>query len=148
VQEIANAMTIVAANGSLRSMKVLLTYGADIDGYDHLGKTPLTQALDHMQEVMVLYLLAQGANPNKPDLLGNRPLHWSINSEGEQSRFLEDEFGIVRPAHSRLTTLLIEFGATVTLCNHTGEFPIDFARAYGHTEAVTLLHRIHTTHTA
>jgi len=59
-------------NGTLQQVKALLDQGADRDGVDAWGWTPLLWATFYKNEPAVRWLLAKGADPDKASILAFR----------------------------------------------------------------------------
>jgi uncharacterized protein len=53
-----------ASDNTLKTMKLMVSRGADVNATDSLGKPTIMQALDGMQLEAVEWLLNHGANPN------------------------------------------------------------------------------------
>jgi ankyrin repeat protein len=114
---------LAAEAGHVNRVTLLVSRGADLDAVDFRGSTPLNLAAnggpDH-QEVCK-ELIKWGADPAKPDMHNNSPLHnaaW---------------FGLIQ-----LAKLLLDSGAPITQ-NADGETPIHRALACGMYEGVVKL---------
>ena len=64
---------MAARRGNVLLAESLVTRGADIEGKDAKGESPLRRAVNCGQEQMVHFLLSSGANPLSRDKLGRTP---------------------------------------------------------------------------
>jgi len=122
------------------AIKCLLKLGADINAKNHLGRTPLFEAILSVDNIWYLgELINLGADVNSPDLMGNTPLfataeakkyselkanllidrHSEINY---RNRFDETPiFAAVQSDDVDLLTILIAKGADINIKNELGE---------------------------
>ena len=104
-------LTIAAGNGDAAAIRTLLARGADADGKDSHGLTPLVRAarLGHYDAAVAL--LDGGADPNLFDSIGTRP-GWS------------PLMNAVHKSQGRIVALLIERGADVNAHAADGTTPL------------------------
>ncbi len=69
-----------ARHGRNEIILVLVEKSAEIDAIDPQGKTPLVYACAFNRIETATCLLEDGADPIKPDNLGQLPLHWGIET--------------------------------------------------------------------
>ena len=74
---------LMAAAGSrdMQIVKALVEAGADLEGHSNPrygSQPPLHRALMHCFDDMALYLLARGARADRPDHVGDTPLHYAV----------------------------------------------------------------------
>ena len=115
------------------AVRQLLALGADIDGFDEYGFTPLIESAIANHIHLAKLLLEKGADPNKKDLVGGTALHWAVeNNNLEFCRLLLDNKAdpnahnlsaeplLVKPIlreHKVLKHLLYEYGASTRFAN-------------------------------
>jgi len=116
-----SALHVAALHADAAAIELLLAAGADVNGTNKYGATPLIYAAGDPKKVGAL--LAHGADPNRASLLGTTPL---IAAAGY-------------PDSARSLALLLEAGANVHATNKTGSDALWRASYGGHTEAVKLL---------
>lgn len=66
--------------GSTTEVAHLLARGADVDGLDEYGFTPLIEAILVNKLDLVRLLIEHGANVNAHDPRGRSPLHWAVEN--------------------------------------------------------------------
>ncbi|SCO27232.1 uncharacterized protein FFMR_00111 [Fusarium fujikuroi] len=82
--QVGNALHLMAENGSLEMVKILVASGrVDINATNPLGLTPLVFAAAENHDEIVDYLLQQGAMPYANDNYLSTPLFWALNSQKE-----------------------------------------------------------------
>ena len=101
-----------AKAGDLAKLKAGLANGADANGHDPMGITPLSWAAMAGQAEAVQLLIKQGANVNAPNRDGNVPLH-----------------GAAFLGQAEIVELLIRLEADVNLRSDKGETPLDTVAA-------------------
>ncbi len=72
-QHVQRSFTNAARMGDLNTLETMLADGTSIDAYDNEGNTALSRAISNQQEIVVVYLLMMGANPNRPNEKGGLP---------------------------------------------------------------------------
>lgn len=72
-EHVQRSFTDAARMGDLNTLEAMLANGTSIDAHDNEGKTALARAISNQQEVVVVYLLMMGANPNAPNANGSVP---------------------------------------------------------------------------
>lgn len=108
---------------NLNQVRLLLDLGHDINMTDEDGNTPLNNAvLDEAKPEVILFLLEQGAKPDKKDDYGEAPIHRAI-----QNHSLE------------VTKLLLSFGADIEIKDQDGRTPLMHAVYQNQTDILSLL---------
>ena len=79
---------LVAANGHLEVLKLLIKYGAAVNMNFH--KTALHTAVENNHKEIVSELLKNGANTNLQDKNGNTPIH-AASTQPQAMKILLDE---------------------------------------------------------
>ncbi|XP_020385109.1 cyclin-dependent kinase 4 inhibitor C [Rhincodon typus] len=116
--ELANA----AAQGNYDKVKELLHNGADVDGINSFGRTPLQVMKMGCPELCRL-LLQHGADPNRQD--------------NQQIALIHD---VAREGFLDTLKVLIEVGnADANLRDKNNHRPIDLAKQHGHLDVVNYL---------
>ena len=105
------ALTIAAEAGDAATVRTLLARGADANGMDSHGFTPLVRAARRGHYEAAVVLLDGGANPNRYDSLRTRPA-WS------------PLMNAVHKSQGRMVQLLIERGADVNARSSDGTTPL------------------------
>lgn len=109
-------------NGAIERVKNLLAKGADINGKDNKGKTPLMGACFWRKEEAVKFLLENGADVNIQDNEGMTALLWVCHRK--------------RP---EIVKLLLDAGADANHESTEGRTPLAQAAATGDVDTVKLL---------
>jgi len=95
--------------GHLDVLELLIRAGADVNGKDKEGMTPLITAIDKGQKRIVEFLIAEGADVNlKEDMMGGTPIMWAAFE-----------------AEKEIAALLIKEGAKVNARVSSGSVPDD-----------------------
>src|SRR5262245_37490259 len=105
------ALTIAAENGDAASVRTLLARGADANGKDSHGLTPLVRAARRGNYDAAVALLDGGADPNLFDSIWTRP-GWS------------PLMNAVHKSQPRIVRLLIDRGADVNARTTDGTTPL------------------------
>jgi ankyrin repeat protein len=71
------------------------------------------------------YLIGLGCDPNSPDMYGQTPLHFAVDSEIDATI----QTGV--PLLYKTTKRLLELGADLNVKNNKGETPMDWINNYG-----------------
>lgn len=104
-------------------LKVLLDYGADVNGADHWGWSLLHYTSSGGYADMTKMLLEKGANPNIVERTeGRTPLHY-VALWGKKT----------------VAEILLAHGANVDTRDWFGKTPLSLAKEGGHTEIIELL---------
>ena len=110
--------------GHLDVLELLIRAGADVNGKDEEGMTPLITAIDKGQKRIVEFLIAEGADVNlKEDMMGGTPIMWAV-FEGEKE----------------MVVLLIAKGAKVNARSGGGSVPDDENQLLGYAWGDAALH--------
>ena len=117
-------LALAARHDYTDAVRVLLEHGAEVDGEDYLGDTPLIIAIRWGRAEPAQVLIAAGADVNRlpysPDNDANTQLHMVIKSK----RF--------DPGHKLpLIQRMIDAGADVNTPNTVGDTPLLTAVRYG-----------------
>ena len=105
------SLTIAAENGDAASIRTLLARGADANGKDSHGLTPLVRAARRGNYDAAVALLDGGADPNLFDSIWTRP-GWS------------PLMNAVHKSQPRIVRLLIDRGADVNARSTDGTTPL------------------------
>src|SRR5690242_17636626 len=100
------------------------------------GMTALEHAVEHLDLDAARAALAAGADPNRADEQGIRPLHSSVDGEMEDALYRFDTAGDTSPPTVEMTKLLLSYGADPLLADASGRTPVDWARDRGHNAAL------------
>eukprot|EP00658_Telonema_sp_P-2_P039358 TRINITY_DN28163_c0_g2_i2.p1 TRINITY_DN28163_c0_g2~~TRINITY_DN28163_c0_g2_i2.p1 ORF type:complete len:299 (+),score=70.39 TRINITY_DN28163_c0_g2_i2:62-958(+) len=113
-----------AQSGDEEAVRAAIAAGANVDGRNEFGVTPLHLAVGANHGATVSLLVHEfGADVTMTKNWGDTPLHWAC-AEG----------------HTQMARLLInEMKANPNLPNHTGSSPLHFAAYYGHFDTVRML---------
>ena len=119
----------------------------DINSKTIDGKTPLHIAVEKHDETIVQKLLAQKADTNLKDALGNTVLHRAVQIKQETKPWLVKAGGRNRspfpPSHQLCSVQtvqgIIEHGANVNVVNNRGQTALWFACLDGQEELVKIL---------
>lgn len=107
----------------LKSARVLLAAGADVNAKNEAGTSPLMRAAtqDFHGDIVRLFL-ENGADINAVDHEGSSSLHYAI-----------------QVGYAEVLQILLRSGADVDIRNLLGETPMEFAKRRGMTSMVTML---------
>lgn len=148
-----------ALNGDLNKMKEWIGQGADPNGFDQEGRTPLMFASFNGQIDIVRLLLEAGADPGIRDAMGRTALLYaSTGPFAETVKLLldhqadpnvvdsDEHFSPLMHAAAEgqleVVRLLLESGADPMLKDIDGETAALFARNNGHTEVAGLIQSV------
>lgn len=116
------ALTWAAYCGRPEVARLLLDFGAEVDGASDAGVTPLHEAAKAGSAPLALLLLDRGANVDARTRSGWTPLLWASER-----------------GHANVVRLLLERGASVDASDRAGRTPLSVARASRHDEVVRIL---------
>lgn len=149
------SLTEAVQTNDIGKVKALLASGADVNGRDKLGETPLHLAAVRGYKETSQLLIAKGADVNAGDKRGLTPLHaaaWMGHKEivamliGEGADVnARDEDGVAAlhtaalAGHRETVSLLIARGADVDAKNEDGLTPLDAASQKGYWAIVEML---------
>ena len=105
------ALSDDAANGNIESVKQHLAGGADVNGKDDLGRTPLYRAAYNGHTEIAGVLLTKGADADARDENGWTPLH-----------------GAAYKNHLEMLAALLAKKAAVNAKDVDGDTPLDWAK--------------------
>ena len=117
------SLNIAVRYGDLKSVRLFVEQGADVDEGDCDGDTPLICASLYGHLDVVQYLVEQGASLDKADNHGWTPLHYAAARNGRL----------------KIVRYLLEQGADRDKANNNGYTPLHTAAFYGHLEIVRYL---------
>ncbi|KAG9275760.1 cyclin-dependent kinase 4 inhibitor B-like isoform X1 [Astyanax mexicanus] len=118
-------LATAAANGDTARTRELLDNGADVNGTNRFGRTPIQVMMMGSTPVARL-LLSRGADPNVPDLdTGATPLH-----DAARAGFLDT------------VRALLEFNANPELKDAQHKTPAETALEHGHEPIAECLNKI------
>jgi len=123
-----NATPLIAAvlGGYVHVMEYLLKRGANPNGRNKDGLTPLHLAARSGATLAVYKLFDFKADPNLVDKVGMTPLMYAVMRNKNND-------------HLPVIKLLVSHGADVTLKNRVGKSALDYAQAKGDAEVIQLL---------
>jgi ankyrin repeat protein len=116
-------LTIVARHGDARTLTMLINAGADINGKNASGYTPLMIAAEKGKEDMIEILLKARAKIDEID-----------NIEGQDALIKACRYG-----HSGVVRILLDFGAPVNHTDRHGQHALIKAIITGHEDIVHML---------
>ncbi|KAK2908842.1 hypothetical protein QQF64_001201 [Cirrhinus molitorella] len=118
-------LTKAAATGNTYHVQFLLSNGANVNGVNTFGRTPI-QVMMMGNTPLAHLLLEYGADPNVSDPgTGSTPLH-----DAARTGFMDT------------VQLLIRFNADANATDYSNLRPVDVARQNGHVDVVEFLSRI------
>ena len=126
---------------NLEHVTELLRSGIDIDApLNECGWTALHFAVENYYVDLVVFLLKQGANPNRADFSGTTPLHLAIDVEADSaSQQAPVDYGKRNIPGREMTVLLLAHGADQNAKTEKGETPMDWAMQCRHRGAIDAL---------
>lgn len=113
---------LAAKEGDPERVSLLLARGADVNGKDHRGYSPLMLAAYSGNEEMVVALLERGADPNSADFGGNSVL-----------------MGAAFKGYRSIVERLVAAGANIKAQNASGMDDYDFAVGFGRVDIAEYL---------
>jgi ankyrin repeat protein len=111
------------SRGKIEEARRLIDQGADVNGRDKAGDTPLTTAVRRGKAEIVELLLAKGADPNLKDGLGDPPLYTAVKTWKKIA----------------IAKSLLDRGADPNLAGQMGNTPLIEVARWGETNLVTFL---------
>ncbi len=120
-------------NQQFETAKQFLLTGSNVnEAYGENGWTALHYAAENRQVETTLWLLENGADPNRKDVTGCSPLHLAIDAETDQLRQEWVRTGLFQPTDA-VAAVLLEHGADVNAKTNKGRTPlaVELLRRYG-----------------
>ncbi|MEO1930892.1 MAG: ankyrin repeat domain-containing protein, partial [Pseudohongiella sp.] len=74
-------LLLTALNGHMKVAELLIANGANLEGTDNFGNTPLHYAAHHGSKEIVILLITNSADVNAKDKGGESPLNMAANKE-------------------------------------------------------------------
>ncbi len=99
--------TEAAIQNNAETIRILVSYGADINCRTREGKTVLHNAVARKRKDVIDLLLKRGGDINSRDKYGYTPLHWAVSSKSKE-----------------MVQLLVDHGADVNARNLQGKTPL------------------------
>jgi len=121
---------------SISDVEALLNAGADANGADPRGRTPLMQAAEMEHIAIARLLMDRGADPNHPGYRGYTPLHIAVDISIDGT---VQNGGHPGDEPTEMIELLLERGASLLMADDNGRTVLDWAGAYGSTKIKALL---------
>lgn len=103
-----------ATNGNLKTVKYLVSNGADIEAQDMFGRTALFHSLNNRKLETARFLIKNGSPVNTVDDQKQTPLHIAVST-----------------GNPEIVSLLLQHGATIESYNSYGLTPLDLAEQFG-----------------
>jgi ankyrin repeat protein len=121
-------LMIAAEEGNENLAKLLVEYGADVNGIDADGHTALMEAANGGHLNVVKFLIEHGANVNAAATL-------SVDYTGSNTALMHAS----EKGHVNVVKLLIKHGADINAKNKNGDTALSFAENNSHTEVAHIL---------
>lgn len=115
-------LRVAAMFGDIKSVDLLLSYGANIDAQDSEGRTALSYAAEYGSIDIVAHLLKHGANPNITIGGGYLPLHFAA-----------------RAGRAKVALLLLQHGANPDSRSFLQDTPLSLAALGGSAQVISHL---------
>ena len=131
-------------NSHIKMAEVLITNGADLEGKDKFGNTPLHYASKNGNQKIVKFLIAKNADVNAKDKAGETPLDMAANRKiaeiisrhnGKYGTFIS----AVASGDINAIKIFLSEGKNVNEKVQHGWTPMHEAAVFGHTEVAILL---------
>jgi ankyrin repeat protein len=161
VQDYKKETPLLAASGEVETMRWLLDHGADVNGQNDVGRTPLHYGALDMNFETIQVLLDHGADINSQNIVGETPLYDLLPSHHSSSERMVDmvrlflergaDTNIPKLDHStalhfasssgrpEVAQLLLSYGAKVDEKDKQGRTPFQVAASKGHHAMTKLL---------
>lgn len=136
MNEIQQQLSTAIANETIEEVMSLLEKGADANGVDQLGWTPLMNAAEAENIELLKLLLEHGADINKKNGAGETPLHIAVDIAIDGTRQVG---GAPGDESIKSIAFLLEQGAEIDARNVKGETPLDWARSYESEKVIRVL---------
>lgn len=137
----ADHIADAAFRGDLDAVKEMIRLGADADGKNSRGYSPLHNAIENCDLAMARLLLEAGADPNLEDVKGWTPLYHTIEAEADAASQLE-----LPVPPTQILELLLTHGADpnqpssrAAMPQPRRRTPLQLARSLQHKQAERLL---------
>ncbi|KAJ3085661.1 Palmitoyltransferase zdhhc13, partial [Phlyctochytrium bullatum] len=121
--------------GYSKVSKLLLDFGADVEAFDFMGRTPLSAASRMGQLECVRVLLDAGADVEATDEVGKTALTWACSFIDQWAPVVKDKSHV----NGDLVKMLLEAGAKVDSIDGTGDTPLHHAMRTGRAAAALAL---------
>ncbi|XP_023932796.1 uncharacterized protein LOC106179654 [Lingula anatina] len=150
---------IAAMHGHLEFVKLLLSFGVDVNHQNKKHDTAILWASRFGHIELVRYLISQHADVGLENDKGSTPLHWAVRydhveavktliEEGKVDVNQKRKLGLVLPlvlasalGSEEIVELLLQHGARVNEVIRGGETALQHAASEGHLEVVKILLR-------
>lgn len=106
-------ISMAAYEGKIYIAQILIYFGASVNIYTRIGRSPLGTAILNQKESMALYLMRQGAEINKVSVDGRYDVHNAV------------KFGL-----NRVFRRMIKNGVDIDFKDDHGLTPMDYAYMY------------------
>ncbi|NJL09728.1 MAG: ankyrin repeat domain-containing protein [Calothrix sp. SM1_7_51] len=126
--------SLAVSNGSMKSVKLMLSRGVNVNSFDKRGYTPLMIAAQYTYRAgssMTEFLLSKGAQVNAKTSRGTTPLmfaSWAVGSHHENE-------------YVKVIRMLIAKGAKVNTKNQIGETPLSIAKKGNWKKIIAVLNK-------
>ncbi|KAI6181053.1 KH domain-containing protein [Aphelenchoides besseyi] len=118
------ALTLACFQGRTEVVRLLLSFGANVEHRAKTGLTPLMEAANGGYTDVGALLLKHGADPNAPPVPTSRDTALTIAAD---------------KGHATFVSMLLNQGATIDVKNKKGCTPLFLACSNGHLETVKIL---------
>jgi ankyrin repeat protein len=137
-------LLLTALNGHMKVAELLIANGANLEGTDKFGNTPLHYAAHHGSKEIVILLITNSADVNAKDKGGESPLNMAANKEtadllrkhgGKYGTFI----GAVAGGDVDAVKMFLDAGTDVNEKVQHGWTPLHETAVFGHAEVAKLL---------
>ena len=136
MKEIQKQLSIAIVDRKDEDVRILLEQGADPNGIDHIGWTPLMVAAEYENTKIIKLLFSYGAEINRTDKYGQTPLHIAVDISIDGAVQTD---GVQGDESIDIILCLLEHGADITAKDNKEKSPLDWAYEYKSEKIIKLL---------